>query len=43
MVKNLLQAMSSSSVANFCLRKRSAQLYQEEFDAEVVETVKSNM
>ena len=35
-------ATSSPSVANFCLRK-TAQLYQEEFDAEVVETVKRNM
>jgi len=42
MVKHLFGATSSPSVANFCLRK-TAQLYQEEFDAEVVETVKRNM
>ena len=42
MVKHLLGATPSPSVANFCLRK-TAQLYQEEFDAGVVETVKRNM
>ena len=42
MVKHLFGATSSPSVANFCLRK-TAQLHQEEFDAEAVETVKSNM
>jgi len=42
MAKHLFGAMSSPSVANFCLRKK-AQSYQEEFDAEVVETVKRNM
>ena len=42
MVKHLFGATSLPSVANFCLRK-IAQLYQEEFDAEAVETVKRNM
>ena len=42
MVKHLFGATSSPSVANFCLRK-TAQWHQEEFDAEVVETVKRNM
>ena len=35
-------ATSSPSIANFCPRK-TAQLHQEEFDVEVVETVKRNM
>jgi len=42
MVKHLLGATPSPSVANFCLRK-TAQFFQEEFDAGVVETVKRNM
>ena len=42
MVRHLFGATSSPSVANFCLRK-TAQLYQEEFDEEVKETVNRNM
>ena len=42
MVKHLFGATSSPSVANFCLRT-TAQLHQEEFDAEVLETVKRMM
>ena len=42
MVKHLLDATSSPSVANFCLR-RTAQFHQEEFDEEVIETVNRNM
>lgn len=42
MVKHLFGATSSPSVANFCLRK-TAQLHQEEFDKEVIETVNRDM
>ena len=42
MVKHLFGATSSPNVANFYLRK-TAQLYQEEFDTEVVETVRCTM
>ena len=39
MVKHLFSATSLPSVSNFCLRE-TAQLHQEGFDVEVVETVK---
>ena len=42
MVKHLFGATSSPSVVNFCLRK-TAQLHQEEFDKEVIETVNRDM
>ena len=42
MVKHLFGATSSPSVVNFCLRK-TAQLHQEEFDEEVIETVNRDM
>ncbi|PFX25076.1 hypothetical protein AWC38_SpisGene10297 [Stylophora pistillata] len=42
MVKHLFGAKSSPSVANFCLRK-TAQLHQEEFEEEVIETVYRDM
>lgn len=42
MAKHLFGATSSPSVANFCLR-RAAELHQDEFDKEVVQTVKRNM
>ena len=41
MVKHFLGATLSTSIANFCLRK-TADLYGEEFEAEVVGTVKRN-
>ena len=42
MVKHLFGATSPPSVVNFCLRK-TAQLHQEEFDKEVIETVNRDM
>ena len=42
MVKHLFGATSSPRVVNFCLRK-TAQLHQEEFDKEVIETVNRDM
>ena len=42
MVKHLFGATSSPSVVNLCLRK-TAQLHQEEFDKEVIETVNRDM
>ena len=41
MVKHFLGATLSISIANFCLRK-TADLYGEEFETEVVGTVKRN-
>ncbi|XP_046862571.1 uncharacterized protein LOC124456080 [Xenia sp. Carnegie-2017] len=42
MTKPLFGATSSPSIANFCLRK-TAELYQQEYDSLAVETVKRNM
>lgn len=42
MVKHLFGATSPPSVANFCLRK-TAQLHEDEFNKEVIETVNCNM
>ena len=42
MVKHLLGATSSPSIANFCLQK-TAESHGREFEADTVETVKRNM